>query len=191
LDAATIEASDCQIVNDAKQFGELKWFGQCKDGFASGEGVARWYLNGILSWEQTYAKERGIIREHGEPKLVEEVINKSIAIKIKRCDLALGIRRVTVDAPSSLALEGTLMTRYVLNAGRVFAWKECPFRKYDNVGVEVVVEGKTIITALSRDPFGGLGLQANWEELKNELDSQKEKKFSESYSIELTRRSRE
>jgi hypothetical protein len=62
-----VSQNGCKVRNPSPQKNEtITWSGECKDGFASGNGTLTWYQNGIQTQQYTGTMKRGY--PHGEGK---------------------------------------------------------------------------------------------------------------------------
>jgi hypothetical protein len=175
--ADTSSSAECKISNDGNDRGEIKWNGECKDGFASGTGVARWFKEGLLNYEQEYVRTNGLIRVKGEPQVDRQVIDKNIKITMGSCDPSIGYRGVRVDASPELALYNRNVSAYIVNMrAQVFAWEKCPAgNRYDNVDINVYVNGREAIHARSYGQVPGPTAPERtvWQEYNNQPFAQR------------------
>lgn len=144
----------CQVVNDIPDYGnDIRWTGECRDGKANGKGTARWYRDGLLTFEQAYTRDNGLLRQNGMSVAVNEVIDRKLSLAMGDCSSSISYRWVRVTADESLALDSWVVVWYITNLrAQTFAWEKCPSGSYDNVSISVEVGNQKIVTVRSYNP---------------------------------------
>jgi hypothetical protein len=141
--AQNAEPTPCKITNDYLDISpDVRWKGECKDGFASGEGIATWYRDGIEYFSQFYNPDIGIIRSQGATTVVRETIDKSVTLSLARC-YPNGGGWVKVRADDQIAVSDSSVVYYISSKVPLFVKANCPhyFREDIEMGMEIHVEG--------------------------------------------------